>query len=48
MICDTFLWAEVVPGGQIHQCVCAQYGDSALSRRVVDEWSEMFKQTLRV
>jgi hypothetical protein len=25
-----FLWAEVVPGGQIHQRMCAQYGNSAL------------------
>jgi hypothetical protein len=26
-----FLWAEGVPGGQIHQRTCAQYGDNALS-----------------
>jgi hypothetical protein len=38
-----FLWAEGVPGGQIHQCMCAQYGDNALSRRVLYEWTEMFK-----
>jgi hypothetical protein len=38
-----FLWAEGVPGGQIHQCMCAQYGDSALSHRIVYEWIEMFK-----
>jgi hypothetical protein len=24
------LWAEGVPGGQIHQRMCAQYGDRAL------------------
>jgi hypothetical protein len=42
MICDTFLWAEGVPGGQIHQCMCASYGDSALSHRVVYEWIEIF------
>jgi hypothetical protein len=37
-----FLWAGV-PGGQIHQRMCAQYGDNALSRTVVYEWTEMFK-----
>jgi transposase len=37
MICDTFF------GGQIHQCVCAQYGDDAVSCRVVYVWIEMFK-----
>jgi hypothetical protein len=42
-ISDTFLWAEGVPGGQVHQHMCAQYGDNALSRRVVYEWIEMFK-----
>jgi hypothetical protein len=43
-ICDNiFLWAEGVPGGQIHQCMCAQYGDNAVSLRVVCEWIEMFK-----
>jgi hypothetical protein len=42
-ICDSLLWAEGVPGGQIHQRMCAQYGDNALSRRVVYEWIEMFK-----
>jgi transposase len=38
-----FLWAEGVPGGQIHQRICAQYGDNAVSCRVVYEWVEMFK-----
>jgi hypothetical protein len=37
------LWAEGVPGGQIHQRMCAQYGDTALSHRAVYEWIEMFK-----
>jgi hypothetical protein len=32
-----FLWAEGVTGGQIHQSMCAQYGDSSLSRGVVYE-----------
>jgi hypothetical protein len=26
-----FLWVERVPGEQIHQSMCAQYGGSALS-----------------
>jgi hypothetical protein len=37
-----FLWTGV-SGGQIHQCMCAPYGNNALSRRVVYEWTEMFK-----
>jgi len=38
-----FLWAEGVPGAQIHLCMCAQYGDKVLSRRIVYEWIEMFE-----
>jgi hypothetical protein len=38
-----FLWTEGVPSGQIHQHVCAQYGDNALPRRVTYEWIEMLK-----
>ena len=38
-----FLWAEGVKGTKIHARLCAQYGDSALSRRSVYEWTEMFK-----
>jgi hypothetical protein len=38
-----FLWAEGVPGGQVHQRMCAQYGDNALSSRAVCVWIEMFK-----
>ena len=37
------LWAEGVPGAQIHHRMCAQYGDKVLSRRIVYEWSEMFE-----
>jgi hypothetical protein len=37
------LWAESVPGAQIHQRMCAQYGYNALSRRVVHECMEIFK-----
>jgi transposase len=36
-----FLWA----GGQIHQRMCAKYGDNPLSRRGVYEWIEMFKNS---
>jgi hypothetical protein len=39
----SFLWAEGVPGGEIHQCMCAMYGNSAVSHIVVYEWIEMFK-----
>jgi len=38
-----FLWAEGVPGVQIHLRMCAQYGDKFLSRKIVCEWIEMFK-----
>jgi hypothetical protein len=38
-----FLWAEGVPGGQIQQRMCARYGDNGMPRRVVYEWTEMFK-----
>ena len=39
-----FLWAEGVPGAQIHlSAVCAQYGDKVLSLRIVYEWTEMFE-----
>jgi len=30
-----FLWAEGMPGGQIHLCMSAQCGDKVLSRRIV-------------
>jgi hypothetical protein len=38
-----FLWAESASGRQIHQCMCAQYGDNALSCRLVYKWIGMFK-----
>jgi len=38
-----FLWAEGVPGAQIHLRMSAQYGNKVLSRRIVYEWIEMFK-----
>jgi hypothetical protein len=40
-----YLWVEGVPGGQIHQRMCAQYEDSVLSCRVVYKWIEMFKNS---
>ena len=38
-----FLWAEGVPGAQIHLRMCAQYGAKVLSRRILYEWIEMFE-----
>ena len=38
-----FLWAEGVPGVQIHLRMCAQYGDKVLSRRIFYEWIEMLE-----
>ena len=38
-----FLWAEGVPGAQIHLRLCAQYWDKVLSRRIVYGWIEMFE-----
>ena len=38
-----FLWAEGVPGAQIHLRMCAQYGDKVLSLRIFYEWIEMFE-----
>jgi len=38
-----FLWAEGLPGAQIHLGTCAQYVDKVLSRRIVCEWIEMFE-----
>jgi len=39
----SFLWAKGVPGAQIHLRMCAQYGDKLLSRRIVNEWIEMYE-----
>ena len=39
----TLLWAEGVPGAEIHLRMCAQYGDKVLSRRIVYVWIEIFK-----
>jgi hypothetical protein len=37
------LWAEGVPGAEIHQRLSAQYGNSALLQHSVYEWIAMFK-----
>ena len=37
------MWAEGVPGAQIHLRMCAQYGDKVRSRRIVYEWIEMLE-----
>ena len=37
------MWAEGVPGAQIHLLMCAQYGDKVLSHRIVYEWIEIFE-----
>ena len=38
-----FLWAEGVPGAQIHIRTCAQYGVKVLSRTIIYKWIEMFE-----
>jgi len=38
-----FLWAEGVPGTQIHLRMCGQYGDKVLSHRIVYERIEIFE-----
>jgi hypothetical protein len=38
-----FLWAEGVPGAEIHQRLSAQYGNSALPQHSVYKWIAMFK-----
>ena len=38
-----FLWAEGVPGAEIHRRLSAQYGNSVLPRRSVYEWLVKFK-----
>jgi len=43
-----FLWAEGVPGTQIHLRMCAQYGDKVFSRRIVYEWIEMFENGRKI
>jgi len=32
---DPFLWAEVVPGVEMHRMMSVQYGNSVMSQRIV-------------
>jgi hypothetical protein len=38
-----FLWAEGVPGAEMHRRISVQYGNSVVSQQVVYEWIERFK-----
>jgi hypothetical protein len=38
-----FLWAEGVPGAEMHRRISVQYGNSVVSQRMVYEWIERFK-----
>jgi hypothetical protein len=38
-----FLWAEGVPGAEMHRRVLVQYGNSVVSQQMVYKWIERFK-----
>jgi hypothetical protein len=38
-----FLWAEGVPGAEMHRMMSVQYGNSVVSQRICWEWIERFK-----
>jgi hypothetical protein len=38
-----FLWAEGVPGAEMHRRMSVQYGNSVMSQRIVCEWIERFR-----
>ena len=38
-----FLWAEGVPGAEMHWRMSVQYGNSVMLQQIVYEWSERFK-----
>jgi hypothetical protein len=38
-----FLWAEVVPGAEMHRRILVQYGNSVVSQRMVYRWIKRFK-----
>jgi hypothetical protein len=40
---DLFLWAEGVPGVEMHRMMSVQYGNSVMSQRIVCWWSERLK-----
>jgi transposase len=37
------LWAEGVPGAEMHRKISAQYGNSVMSQQMVYEWIKRFK-----
>jgi hypothetical protein len=40
---DGFLWAEDVPGAEMHRTMSVQYANSVMSQWIVCEWIERFK-----
>jgi hypothetical protein len=38
-----FLWAEGVPGAEMHRRISVQYGNSVVSQWMVYEWIDRFK-----
>jgi hypothetical protein len=38
-----FLWAEGLPGAEMHRRISVQYGNSVVSQQMVYEWIERFK-----
>jgi hypothetical protein len=38
-----FLWAESLPGAEMHRGISVQYGNSVVSQRMVYKWIERFK-----
>ena len=40
---DPFLWAEGVPGAEMHRMMSVQCGNRVMSQRIVCYWSERLK-----
>jgi hypothetical protein len=40
---DPYLWAEGVPGAEMHRRMAVQCGNSVMSQRIVCEWIERLK-----
>jgi hypothetical protein len=40
---DPFLWAEDVPGAEMHRSMSMQYRNSVMLQRIVCKWIERFK-----
>jgi hypothetical protein len=40
---DPFLWAEGVPGAEMHRRMSVQYGNGVMSEGIVCEWIERFE-----